>query len=68
MADETIIIPTENGPYQIQGDFKVMLGNGKEVESGGETWLCRCGQSSRKPFCDGSHAAAQFSSTDDEMS
>ncbi len=27
----------------------------QELATGGDAWLCRCGESSDKPFCDGSH-------------
>lgn len=66
---ETIIIPKENGSYHVKGDFRVMLSDGTELEvEGGETWLCRCGQSSMKPFCDGTHGKAGFRCDNAEMS
>jgi CDGSH-type Zn-finger protein len=52
---ETIIIPQEHGPYHVKGDFRIVLSDGTELEGGGETWLCRCGLSKTKPFCDSTH-------------
>lgn len=52
---ETIIIPQEHGPYHVKGDFRIVLSDGTELEGDGETWLCRCGLSKMKPFCDSTH-------------
>ena len=60
MPEETIITPQENGPYYVKGNFRVVLSDGTELEAGGETWLCRCGQSKMKPFCDSTHKGAGF--------
>jgi CDGSH-type Zn-finger protein len=65
---ETIITPKENGPYHIKGDFRVMLSDGTELEAQGETWLCRCGNSSTKPFCDSTHKKAGFVCDNAQMS
>lgn len=66
---ETIIIPKENGSYHVKGDFRVVLSDGTELEvEGGETWLCRCGKSSTKPFCDGTHGKTGFRCDNAEMS
>ena len=35
----------------------------EETSAGFRVTLCRCGQSKRKPSCDGSHAAAGFAAT-----
>ena len=60
MADVTIT-PRANGPYIVQGEFKVVDSEGKEYRVEGDvTALCRCGDSESKPFCDGSHRAAGF--------
>jgi CDGSH-type Zn-finger protein len=64
---ETIITPDENGPYHITSGFRVMLSDGTELEAEGETWLCRCGQSGTKPFCDGTHKKVGFRSDNAEM-
>jgi len=31
-----------------------------EVEEGKNYWWCSCGQSSKQPFCDGSHKGGEF--------
>jgi len=45
----------ENGPYAVSAPI-VLRG----VDDGFRATLCRCGQSARKPWCDGSHATAGF--------
>lgn len=49
-----------NGPYIIQGDFKVLDPDGTKLDVKGKAALCRCGASANKPFCDGSHVGAGF--------
>lgn len=63
----TIITPRNDGPYHIKGDFKITTQGGKDIEvTKDEIWLCRCGHSHNKPFCDGSHKKAGFRSDLDE--
>ena len=54
-----------NGPLRIEGDMTVVDATGKEFGLGGRSsiGLCRCGLSSNKPFCDGTHARQGFQST-----
>jgi CDGSH-type Zn-finger protein/uncharacterized Fe-S cluster protein YjdI len=54
------VTPTENGPLQVEGALEVCSASGRTIARGTETWLCRCGHSQDKPFCDGSHKAAGF--------
>lgn len=61
MADMTVKV-NDNGPYVIRGAFEVLDANGKAFETKDVTALCRCGQSSNKPFCDGTHSKVGFSS------
>ncbi len=63
MADVLVIRCRENGPYVIQGPVQVTdhLGNPYPIPPGKDTVaLCRCGQSARKPFCDGTHRQVGF--------
>ena len=64
----TAVITVRNdGPYHIKGDFTITSQGGRAIEvKTDEVWLCRCGQSQNKPFCDGSHKKAAFSSNLDE--
>ncbi len=56
---DVIIKPQNNGPYHVKGKFNIVTEGGREIAfEGDETWLCRCGQSANKPFCDGSHKKA----------
>lgn len=50
----------ENGPLMLTGNFSISASSGRNTWKGTETALCRCGQSGNKPFCDGSHVAANF--------
>ena len=47
-----------NGPLLLQGDFKIQAANGTFADNKGA--LCRCGGSSNKPFCDGTHSKIGF--------
>ena len=40
----------------------VLSSSGREAWRGTRAALCRCGESANKPFCDGSHKAAGFTS------
>lgn len=51
----------ENGPYLIEvSEAKVLKEGKEEVISQKIIALCRCGQSSNKPFCDGTHRKCDF--------
>ena len=49
--------PQLNGPIHLDGPFTLASSDGGTLLRGTSAWLCRCGKSGSKPFCDGSHAA-----------
>jgi CDGSH-type Zn-finger protein len=67
-----------NGPYRVEGNVPIARqtivaddeGNsvgwrqGKQYSEEAAYNLCRCGQSSHKPFCDGTHAKVGFDGTE----
>jgi len=57
------LIPTADGPLHLQGQVTVRNAAGEVIFEGIETWLCRCGGSANKPYCDGSHQRIGFKST-----
>ena len=66
---DVIIKPHNDGPYHVQGTFKIVTDGCREITfDGDETWLCWCGQLATKPFCDGSHNKAGFKNNLDEKS
>ena len=60
MAEEVTITPLKDASYHVQGRILLTLPDGEVLETEGETWLCRCGGSSNKPFCDGTHRKIGF--------
>ena len=49
-----------NGPFELDGPLALASGDGATVLAGTSVWLCRCGQSQSKLFCDGSHETKGF--------
>ena len=45
----------KNGPLKISGSFTLTNEKNEEIDSGDELYLCRCGQTKKGPWCDGSH-------------
>jgi CDGSH-type Zn-finger protein len=59
MADVTIKA-SRNGPYLVKGSVALRDADGNVYESKGSFALCRCGASTTKPFCDGTHSKIGF--------
>jgi len=54
------VVPTANGPLMVTGNFEIDSGTGRAINRVKKAFLCRCGHSANKPYCDGSHKAAGF--------
>jgi len=50
-----------SGPLWVRGGVEVLSADGSAYEVRNRVALCRCGASSNKPFCDGSHVSSGFS-------
>jgi CDGSH-type Zn-finger protein len=48
-----------DGPYLIEGDFTLIDESGREIQPV-KNKLCRCGGSTTKPYCDGTHSKIGF--------
>jgi CDGSH-type Zn-finger protein len=58
---EVRIKPLKNGPLEVSGTVEILDADGKPKPADESPfYLCRCGQSGNKPFCDGSHKKAGF--------
>jgi CDGSH-type Zn-finger protein len=61
VAGETKITALDNGPYLVKWPMKVLDAEGNEFRVERTTVaLCRCGGSTTKPFCDGTHSKTGF--------
>lgn len=51
----------ENGPIVLDTEAKLRVEAGEAAEDKpGPLFLCRCGRSANKPFCDGAHRKVGF--------
>lgn len=60
--DEVVILVRQNGPLRVYGPARLVDADGNEYVVPEGEWfsLCRCGHSSRKPFCDSTHKTVDF--------
>jgi CDGSH-type Zn-finger protein len=73
------VAATANGPYHVTGIKRIVWREAVKTSDGEpiawrergvvadadqEYWLCRCGHSANKPFCDGSHRRVGFLAED----
>ena len=56
----------ENGPYLVKGPIALVDADGNAYDTGGKeiVALCRCGASTNKPFCDGTHSKIGFAAAE----
>ena len=54
------ITPMRDGPLELSGSAELVSGTGRTFAKTSHCLLCRCGGSSSKPFCDGTHALNGF--------
>jgi uncharacterized Fe-S cluster protein YjdI/CDGSH-type Zn-finger protein len=56
----THLVVNEDGPLEIYGEIEVIDADGQTVRRAQHLFLCRCGNSKTKPYCDGSHKRVKF--------
>jgi CDGSH-type Zn-finger protein len=59
---EVVITVGHNGPYRVEGPVRIVDADGTEYDISAKkrVSLCRCGGSTTKPFCDGTHSKLGF--------
>ena len=50
----------KNGPYIVKGEVELKDADGNKFPVEARMALCRCGASTEKPFCDGTHSKIGF--------
>lgn len=56
----TVFKVNAGGPLEVSGNFEIKIPGKAKHERSDTIYLCRCGGSSNKPFCDGSHKQNGF--------
>jgi len=54
------VTPRSNGPLKVTGALEIVSGTGRTISRTTTAFLCRCGHSKNKPFCDGTHKTIGF--------
>lgn len=60
VENEQIVEVVPNGPLMVYGNLRVKQDDKEEVREHRVTAFCRCGASTNKPYCDGSHKKIDF--------
>lgn len=61
MSDSTVkITALTDGPLEVSGDVEILAADGTVIKETDKSYLCRCGHSAKKPFCDGAHKKEGF--------
>jgi CDGSH-type Zn-finger protein len=63
MPDTAVTITAKpKGPFRVEGPITLIGSDGVEIDLTGKPAisLCRCGASTNKPFCDGTHSKIGF--------
>jgi hypothetical protein len=61
MEKDVKITLIANGPSMLEGgQIQIVHADGKTETKEGKVFLCRCGHSKDKPYCDGSHKKHEF--------
>ena len=58
--EKTKVTVMPDGPLMVEGNLSVKKMSGENIKDAEKVFLCRCGHSSNKPFCDGAHKKADF--------
>ena len=57
---DAVVRSLGDGPYEVCGDIELCVEDDSELSGDDPYYLCRCGASENKPFCDGSHKRIGF--------
>ena len=64
-GDEPTVTPYPDGPLIVRGEINLQTVDGEPIQQKRRTVaLCRCGLSTIKPFCDGTHRLSGFRTDD----
>jgi CDGSH-type Zn-finger protein len=62
-SSKVTITSLTDGPLQVDGEVEILASDGTVVKETSKSFLCRCGHSANKPFCDGAHKREGFSAS-----
>ena len=62
MSDQPKFDAIDDGPLALSGNVTFTNSDGSVADPQETRYLCRCGQSANKPYCDGTHKDTGFSS------
>ena len=61
MSDSPVkITALTDGPLEVSGAVEILASDGTVIKETDKSYLCRCGHSAKKPFCDGAHKKEGF--------